>query len=84
VQAKVVNGEWIAMLPEYGRGRGRGIDGSDWVRIPDHKIIRERNPTAAHVDKDGNVLHEGSGEEGHLCWTPLGGVLCFVPPSTGG
>lgn len=40
-----------------------------WLPIPDAKIIREPNP---------NVF------DGHLCWTPASGVLCFVPPNTGG
>jgi hypothetical protein len=42
---------------------------SRWLPIPDGKIIRERNP---------NVF------DAHLCWTPHQGVLCFVPPDTGG
>lgn len=40
-----------------------------WLPIPEAKIIRERNPST---------------EEAHLCWTPASGVLCFVPPDTGG
>lgn len=40
-----------------------------WLPIPEAKIIRERNPST---------------EEAHLCWTPSSGVLCFVPPDTGG
>lgn len=78
---------WFAMLPEYARDKGLGIDGGDWIEIPDAKIINERNPTAADVTKDGEVLHEGAGEEAHLCWVHQGkgadqseGVLCFVPP----
>jgi len=41
----------------------------EWLPIPDAKVLRERNP---------NVF------DGHLCWTPSAGVLCFVPPNTGG
>jgi len=40
-----------------------------WIEIPDSRIIRERNP---------NVV------EAHLCWSPASGVICFVPPDTGG
>lgn len=40
-----------------------------WIEIPDSRIVRERNP---------NVT------DAHLCWTPMSGVLCFVPPDTGG
>ena len=40
-----------------------------WLPIPDAKLIRERNP---------------SGQDAHLCWTPARGVLCFLPPDTGG
>lgn len=41
----------------------------DWVIIPDNKILRERNP---------------NGQDAHLCWTQLRGVICFVPPDVGG
>ena len=40
-----------------------------WLPIPDAKLIRERNP---------------SGQDAHLCWTLARGVLCFLPPDTGG
>jgi hypothetical protein len=43
----------------------------DFIEIPDRLVIRERNP-------------EQGGADGHLCWTPSTGVLCFVPPDTGG
>lgn len=59
---------WYAKLPRYALGRGLGVEGSDWIKIPDVKIIQERNP---------------SYEEGHLCWTEMSGVICFVPPDTG-
>jgi pimeloyl-ACP methyl ester carboxylesterase len=42
-------------------------DSSEWVQIPDERIIRERNPTP---------------EQAHLCYL-YGRVLCFVPPNTG-
>lgn len=57
--ATIRNGDWFA----WNRLRG------EWLRIPDSRILRERNP---------NVF------DGHLCWTPDQGVICFVPPSTGG
>lgn len=40
----------------------------EWIVIPDAKVIRERNP---------------NGQDAHLCWTPLRGVICFVPPDQG-
>lgn len=73
-RAELRAGDW------YARLRQEDIDEGwpEWVRIPDEKIIRERNPST---------------EEGHLCWqrsvknqakNPEAGVLCFVPPDTGG
>jgi hypothetical protein len=59
VRAELRQGDWFAWERHLGA----------WLRIPDGKVLRERNP---------------SGEEGHLCWTPASGVLCFVPPDTGG
>lgn len=40
-----------------------------WQPVPDAKIIRERNP---------NLV------DGHVCWTPDRGIICFKPPDTGG
>jgi hypothetical protein len=40
-----------------------------WLRIPDSRILREPNP---------NIF------DAHLCWTKESGVICFVPPATGG
>jgi hypothetical protein len=40
-----------------------------WLPIPETKILREKNP---------NIF------DGHLCWTPDRGVICFVPPNVGG
>jgi len=56
-RAEVRHGNWWAKLH----------DSSEWVQIPDERIIRERNPTP---------------EQAHLCYL-YGEVLCFVPPSTG-
>lgn len=39
-----------------------------WIVIPDGKILRERNPNS---------------QDAHLCWTPIRGVICFVPADTG-
>lgn len=58
-QAEVRAGQWWA----WNRLQGA------WLPIPDHRIVRERNP---------NVF------DGHLCWTKESGVICFVPPDTGG
>lgn len=58
-QAEIRNGAWFA----WNRIEGR------WLRIPENRILRERNP---------------SGQDAHLCWTPEQGVICFVPPDTGG
>jgi hypothetical protein len=55
--AEVRHGNWWAKLH----------DSSEWVQIPDERIISERNPTP---------------EQAHLCYL-YGKVLCFVPPSTG-
>jgi len=57
-EAKLRQGEWYAWERHTQR----------WLKVPDTKIIRERNP---------------SHEEGHLCWTPSAGIVCFVPPDTG-
>jgi hypothetical protein len=65
-RAEIRDGDWWAWLRQESR----------WIKVPDSKIIRERNP---------------AGEEAHLCatksltgagwaWT----ILCFVPPDTGG
>jgi hypothetical protein len=56
-KAEVRQGSWWAKLQ----------DSSEWVQIPDERIIRERNPTP---------------EQAHLCYL-YGKVLCFVPPNTG-
>ncbi len=58
-RAEMRNGDWYAWERHLAQ----------WLKIPDNKIVRERNP---------------SGEEGHLCWNQYSGVLCFVPPDTGG
>jgi len=58
-RAEMRNGDWYAWERHIG----------SWLKIPDNKFIRERNPSM---------------EEGHLCWSPTAGILCFVPPDTGG
>ena len=40
-----------------------------WVPVAPEKILRERNP---------NIF------DAHVCWTPERGIICFVPPDTGG
>jgi hypothetical protein len=58
-RAEFRNGNWYA----WERHK------QQWLKIPDSKIIHERNPSV---------------EEGHLCWSQDAGILCFVPPDTGG
>ena len=41
----------------------------EWLQVPDAKVLRERNP---------------NGQDAHVCWTQLRGIICFVPPDTGG
>ena len=40
-----------------------------WQEVPDVRVLRERNPNTF---------------DAHLCWTPATGIMCFVPPDTGG
>ena len=56
--AELRQGEWYAWERHSQK----------WLKVPDAKIVRERNP---------------SHEEGHLCWTPWAGIICFVPPDAG-
>lgn len=59
-RAEIRNGYWYAWERLSGR----------WIKIPDDRIVRERNP---------------SGEEAHLCFNQYTkSILCFVPPDTGG
>lgn len=61
-RAEKRGGDWYAWLRQESR----------WIKIPDSKIIRERNP---------------AGEEAHLCASKAitgWNILCFVPPDTGG
>jgi hypothetical protein len=58
-QARVRDGHWEAWVRQIGR----------WQKIPDEKIISQRNPSIF---------------DAHLCWTPWRGTICFVPPDTGG
>ena len=41
----------------------------EWLLVPDNKILRERNPNTF---------------DAHVCWTQMRGIICFVPPDTGG
>lgn len=38
------------------------------IQVPDEKIIREKNP-------------DQTGRMGHICFSPIVGVLCAVPPT---
>jgi hypothetical protein len=60
---------WWARLPLYWRAQGYGGENGGFIEIPDSRIIHEGNPST---------------EEFHLCWTPQAGVMCGVPPDTGG
>jgi hypothetical protein len=77
VKAELRQGQWFA-LRENERNAdpdemsqyqwGLKLRQSEWIAVPDAKIIRERNPTV---------------EGGHLCYSS-GKVICFLPPNTGG
>lgn len=54
-----------------GRWYARLPHAGPFVEVPESRILRERNPTQ-------------DGTDAHLCWSPVGGVLCFVPPFGGG
>jgi hypothetical protein len=41
----------------------------EWLQVPDSKVLREKNPNTF---------------DAHVCWTQLRGIICFVPPDTGG
>ncbi len=41
----------------------------DWVEVPDRTIVRDATHPA------GSAV---------LCWRPLVGTICFVPPAAGG
>lgn len=75
-----IDGSEVGDCEPAKAGLRRGADGeahwfawlrqeTTWIEVPDAKIIHERNP---------NIF------DGHLCWAPQDGVLCFVPPDTGG
>jgi len=40
--------------------------------------------TALGVLLGGCFELTASGQDAHICWTPARGVLCFLPPDTGG
>ena len=58
-KAEIRNGAWYVWIRQT----------REWLRVPDGKVIRERNPNTF---------------DAHICWTPVRGVICFVPPDTGG
>jgi hypothetical protein len=60
--------EWFDVQDDQGRGQRLASRNSEWVAVPDEKIIWVSNPTV---------------EGGHLCYSN-GMVICFVPPNTGG
>ena len=76
VKAELREGHWFALrergwfdLPEdMALSLRLPLRKSEWIEIPDARIIRELNPTL---------------EGGHLCYSG-GRVLCFLPPNTGG
>ena len=76
VKAELREGRWFALResgwfhePEdMALIRRLPLRKSEWIEIPDAKIIRELNPTV---------------EGAHLCYSG-DRVHCFVPPNTGG
>ena len=76
VKAELREGRWFALResgwfhePEdMALSRRLPLRKSEWIEIPDAKIIKELNPTV---------------EGAHLCYSG-NKVLCFVPPNTGG
>ena len=76
VRAELRHGRWFALrqeawmgaADEMGRAIRQRLPGSEWIEVPDEKILRVPNPTV---------------ESGHLCYSK-GKVVCFVPPNTGG
>jgi hypothetical protein len=75
VRAELRQGRWFALrrsqwsdlIDEMGHGQSPVLLPSEWIAVPDEKIIRVPNPTI---------------ESGHLCYS-RGTVVCFVPPDTG-
>ena len=69
-------GKWFGLrqaesfaVPDYqGRGERLPLKQSEWIAIPEDKILRVPNPTI---------------EGAHLCYKG-GEVICFVPPNSGG
>jgi hypothetical protein len=61
-------GAAVAPKAELRQGRWFALRESDWIAVPDNKIIRESNPTV---------------EGAHLCYS-AGIIVCFLPPNTGG
>lgn len=58
-KAEIRNGDWWVWVRQINA----------WIKVPDSKIIRVRNP---------------SGQDAHHCWTPASSTICFSPPDTGG
>jgi len=60
--------EWAGAADEFGIAIWQRRQKSEWIEVPDEKILWEPNPSV---------------EGGHLCYSK-GTVVCFVPPNTGG
>ena len=75
VRAELREGQWFALrwstwsdtADELGRSASPIPQPSEWITVPDEKILRVPNPAV---------------ESGHLCYSK-GTVVCFVPPNTG-
>ena len=72
VRAELRQGQWFALRRSERFDAADEMDGailqrSEWIAVPDEKIIRVPNPAV---------------ESGHLCYS-MGKVVCFVPPHTG-
>jgi hypothetical protein len=76
VTAELRHGKWFAMrqggwftpLDWFGSAEWLPLRQSEWIAVPDEKIIQVPNPTI---------------EGAHLCYLE-DRVVCFVPPNTGG
>lgn len=51
-----------------GRWYARLPHAGPFIEVPEARIIRQINPSR-------------DGADGHLCWSPSQGVICFVPPA---
>lgn len=76
VRAELRNGRWFALrqsewagaTDEFGIAIWQRRQKAKWIEVPDEKVLRVPNPSV---------------EGGHLCYSKEG-VVCFVPPNTGG